>query len=139
MPRFVKALAFLVEAHGEKHMSAPRVDAYFKALQDFPIQLVERGMEHALQNVPRFPRPAEIRKAICDRRPMRRQPALPAPEAVSTPAHGKVAFALVQEILRTKMPPAQRRERFAQMARDWPGIGWEDAEIVAAMQAESES
>lgn len=61
------ALARTLKALGEtfnEPVSELRAEAYFFALQDFPIDAVEAAARHAIRHARYFPRPAELREYV---------------------------------------------------------------------------
>lgn len=60
---FLRAITVLVTTMNEP-MSEARLEGYWLALQDLPIDTVEHGLAHALRSARFFPKPAEIREAL---------------------------------------------------------------------------
>jgi hypothetical protein len=56
-------MAMMGEIFGEA-ISSARIQGYFIALQEFPIEAVQRAMRHAIKGAKFFPKPAEIREYI---------------------------------------------------------------------------
>lgn len=60
---FAKAMTVLAESLGGD-LSAGSMQAYFRALDDLPIEQVEYGMSECLKSCRFFPKPVEIREAV---------------------------------------------------------------------------
>lgn len=60
-PRFVALLAILAETFGET-VTPPRLEGYWLALRDLPLEAVEWAVKLALIRSRFFPRPAELRE-----------------------------------------------------------------------------
>lgn len=138
-PRFARQFARLVELFGGVRMSEGRLEGYFEALKDLPIAALEDAMEAAARTLERFPRPADLRRLVRERRPRQGTRGLRLPPGFrhADPEHADTAFRLIRAICETRMPAAQRLAHFRAMAHAFPGVGWEDAaahtaEIVAA-------
>jgi hypothetical protein len=61
--RFGIVITGLAEVFGES-LSDPRIEAYFQALEDLPIESIERAAKILLGSSRFFPKPVEIREAI---------------------------------------------------------------------------
>jgi hypothetical protein len=64
--QFAKLMIALNEVFGRGEMSELKMEIYFKALQDFSIEQVSRGISTILANrtLDNFPKPGEIKEAI---------------------------------------------------------------------------
>lgn len=112
---------------------------WWKLCGHLPMAAFMRAFEQALAERNKWPVPADILRAARSGggRPDSGPPRLKAP---SNREHARESFALIREIVRTRMPPAARLQRFVAMARAWPGKGWEEAvmqteRLVAKTQA----
>ena len=110
---------------------------YYTALMEMRDRVWYAVVDDAIRNLSRFPTVADLRKLAWQHRTVGRPAAVEAlPWPAANSEHANTAFALIQEILRTRMPPEERLEQLRLMATRYPDVGWEDAVFETALLIE---
>jgi hypothetical protein len=110
-----------------RDLERPQIELWWKLCQGLTLATWLRAFDQAMKEATHgMPKPADVLRAARTGRPERDGiPRVEGPRA--NPDHARDSFAPIHEILRTKMPPKERLTWFVQMARKYPGKGWENA------------
>jgi len=104
-----------------------RLEFYWQALRGFTCAQLTTAVDEQINRNVRFPRIAELRGSVPWTQTPRRASPPPLPFIRDDPEHAAASFALIQRILRERMPAHERLVEFKKMAARWPQYAWQDA------------